>query len=475
VDNDLRSCSSYGKLRSRAIRAALGKTGWYRRISVLWSAFVRRVSVVGNSGSGKSTLARELAASLGVPHVELDSVFHQPGWEPLPEDEFQRLVTARAGEDGWVIDGNYSVVRPIVWARADTVVWLDLPKRTVMRQVAWRTLRRAVTQQELWNGNREPLINFLTWVPEKSIISWAWHNHAKYRTRYGTAAVDPANAHLTFIRLTSRADINHFLAKPSGALSGYQLGWFGDDIHQGAVSHDRDGEGVADRFGEHQPLQVLGGRYLLAAGGKQQVADAEARPVGRAAGHHRCDEQAGGAAAELRPPDRCHRRGHHRHAEVSAAYPAVAHQGRHDPPGRRVHRDGEPEPGPGDRGVDADDPRAGVGEGAARVTGVERRVRLDNVLDDAVLADWQGPAERAHHTCGDRASQSQGTADRDYKLAHPELVGLTEVGGRGRRSRHADDREVRQRVRAHDLERCRGAVGEDRSAAGRPADDVRIR
>ena len=99
------------------------------RVSVLRSAFVRRVSVVGNSGSGKSTLARELAASLGVAHIELDSVFHQPGWEPLPEDEFQRLVTARTSENGWVIDGNYSAVRPIVWARADTVVWLDLPKR----------------------------------------------------------------------------------------------------------------------------------------------------------------------------------------------------------------------------------------------------------------------------------------------------------------------------------------------------------
>jgi adenylate kinase family enzyme len=184
------------------------------RITVLWFAFVRRVSVVGNSGSGKSTLARELAASLGVPHLELDSVFHQPGWEPLAQDEFRRLVTARAGEDGWVIDGNYSAVRPIVWARADTVVWLDLPKRTVMRRVAWRTVRRAVTRQELWNGNREPLTNFLSWVPEESIISWAWHNHAKYRTRYGAAAADPANAHLTFIRLASRRDVTRFLADP---------------------------------------------------------------------------------------------------------------------------------------------------------------------------------------------------------------------------------------------------------------------
>jgi adenylate kinase family enzyme len=187
-----------------------------RRVSVLRSAFVRRVSVVGNSGSGKSTLARELAACLGVPHIELDSVFHQPGWEPLPEDEFERLVAARTNEDGWVVDGNYSAVRPVVWARADTVVWLDLPKRTVMRQVAWRTVRRAVTRQELWNGNREPLANFLSWVPEKSIISWAWHNHAKYRARYGAAAADPANAHLTFIRLTSRREIAGFLADPCG-------------------------------------------------------------------------------------------------------------------------------------------------------------------------------------------------------------------------------------------------------------------
>ena len=181
---------------------------------MLRSAFVRRVSVVGTSGSGKSTLAKQLAAALGVPHLELDSVFHQPGWESLPTDEFQRLVTERTSGDGWVTDGNYSAVRPIIWARADTVVWLDLPRRTVMRQVIWRTASRAVTRQELWNGNREPLANFLSWDPEKSVISWAWHKHAEYRARYGAALADPANAHLAFIRLTSRRDVARFVADP---------------------------------------------------------------------------------------------------------------------------------------------------------------------------------------------------------------------------------------------------------------------
>jgi len=179
---------------------------------VLRSAIVRRVSVVGTSGSGKSTLARELAGILGVPHLELDAVHHQPGWAPLPTDEFRRIVAARAAAGGWVIDGNYGRVRDLVWARADTVVWLDLPKRTVMRQVVWRTLRRVALRRELWNGNRERWRNFLTWNPEQSVISWAWHKHAPDHAKYAAAAASPASAHLRFIRLTSRRDVARFLA-----------------------------------------------------------------------------------------------------------------------------------------------------------------------------------------------------------------------------------------------------------------------
>jgi adenylate kinase family enzyme len=181
---------------------------------VLTCALVQRVSVVGTSGSGKSTLARKLAASLGVPHLELDAVHHQPGWVPLPPDEFRQAVAAKLAADGWVVDGNYSAVRPLVWARADTVVWLDLSKRTVMRQIIWRTFRRVTRHEELWNGNRERWRNFFSLNPEESVIAWAWNKHDEYRERYGKAAQDPANAHLNFIRLTSRKDTTRFLADP---------------------------------------------------------------------------------------------------------------------------------------------------------------------------------------------------------------------------------------------------------------------
>jgi adenylate kinase family enzyme len=216
VDNDLRSCRSSGTLLPAPPGAAGENLLVPERIAVLSSAVVRRVSVVGTSGSGKSTLARELAGILGVPHLELDSVHHQPGWVPLPPDEFRQAIAAKVAGDGWVVDGNYSSVRPLVWARADTVVWLDLPKHTVMRQIIWRTLRRVARREELWNGNRERWRNFFSLDPHQSVIAWAWHKHAEYQERYGAAANDPANAHLTFIRLTSRSNMVRFLTGARG-------------------------------------------------------------------------------------------------------------------------------------------------------------------------------------------------------------------------------------------------------------------
>jgi adenylate kinase family enzyme len=169
---------------------------------------VRRVSIVGNSGSGKTTLGRELGGRLGVPFLELDSVFHQPNWTPLERDEFRRQVQSFIDEhpDGWVLDGNYSAVRDLVWAHADTVVWLDLSRAAVMRRVVGRTLRRKITREELWNGNREPLSNFVSLRMEENIIIWSWKRHRVYRERYGAAATDPTWAHLDFIRVRDGDD-----------------------------------------------------------------------------------------------------------------------------------------------------------------------------------------------------------------------------------------------------------------------------
>ncbi|MGH3226837.1 MAG: hypothetical protein ACRDPY_50540 [Streptosporangiaceae bacterium] len=176
---------------------------------------MRRVSVVGTSGAGKSTFAAALAGVLRVPWLELDSVYHQADWTPLPAEEFRLRVAAVASGSSWVIDGSYSTVRDIVWARADTVVWLDLPKRTVMRRVIWRTLRRAAGRVELWNGNRERWRNFFTWDDQESVIAWAWHTHDSRRERYATELADPSAGHLRVVRLRGPRAVRRFLRDQS--------------------------------------------------------------------------------------------------------------------------------------------------------------------------------------------------------------------------------------------------------------------
>ncbi len=176
---------------------------------------MQRVSVVGNSGSGKTQLARRIAAALDVAYVELDAIHHLPGWQPIDPDEFLAQIEAIAAREQWVIDGNYrvAVVDGPVWERADTVVWLDLPRSRIMRQVIGRTLRRTIRREELWNGNREPLRNLSSWDPNKSIIRWSWTQHSKYLDRFTEAMSSPRFDHIDFVRLSSHDEAERLVQR----------------------------------------------------------------------------------------------------------------------------------------------------------------------------------------------------------------------------------------------------------------------
>ena len=175
---------------------------------------MRRISVVGSSGSGKSTFARELADRLDVPWIELDAVNHQPDWVPLPVEQFRAEARSLAEGETWVIDGNYYGigVQEIVWERADTVVWIDLPKATAMGQLIRRTLHRGITRQVLWNDNRERLRSLFNREPEDNVVLWAWTRFEQQRERYETAMADPRWTSIEFIRLGKRSQANVLLS-----------------------------------------------------------------------------------------------------------------------------------------------------------------------------------------------------------------------------------------------------------------------
>ena len=160
-----------------------------------------RILVIGSSGSGKTTLGRRLAAALDLKQVELDAVNWLPGWRGLHQDdpeEFRRRAAIETAGERWVCDGNYSVLRQVLWPRATHAIWLDYARPVIMRRVIWRSISRAVSGRELWNGNIE---DWRKWTHASHPIRWSWDNWARVRSRYEAAFADPANAHLRVHRL----------------------------------------------------------------------------------------------------------------------------------------------------------------------------------------------------------------------------------------------------------------------------------
>jgi adenylate kinase family enzyme len=169
-----------------------------------------RIVVQGASGSGKTTLAVALAARLTYPHLELDGLFHQPKWTPLELESFRSSVEAFTEQSQWVIDGNYSHVRDLVWSTADVIVFIDLPKSQVVSRVVRRTLRRLFRREELWNGNRESFRNVLSLDPSKNIVLWSWTTHARYHEQVPEEARAQAD-HAQIVVLRTKREVTEFL------------------------------------------------------------------------------------------------------------------------------------------------------------------------------------------------------------------------------------------------------------------------
>ncbi len=184
-------------------------------------------------------MAAALAVRLGVTHLELDSVIHQRDWRPLAPEAFRRRIDEFTALGGWVIDGNYRAVRDLIWGRADTVIWLDLPRHVVTRQIIGRSVRRVWRNEELWNGNRERWRNLLSLNPERSVIVWSVTRHRHYRRQYGDLFSDPATGDRRMVRLRSRRQIRDFLAE-----SGTAGGAARPDSSSGPAAPEDAGPGV---------------------------------------------------------------------------------------------------------------------------------------------------------------------------------------------------------------------------------------
>jgi adenylate kinase family enzyme len=168
---------------------------------------MRKVAVIGTASScGKTTVGRRLAERLGVPFVELDALHHGPGWTEATADELRARVEPILATDGWVIDGGYiGKIGTIVQDAAETVVWLDLPRRVWLPRLIRRTTVRVVRREELWNGNRESFRTAL--LGRDGLILFSLRQVRRRREEYPKRF-----ASRNLVRLRSQKEVDRWLA-----------------------------------------------------------------------------------------------------------------------------------------------------------------------------------------------------------------------------------------------------------------------
>ena len=168
----------------------------------------RRICIIGTSGTGKSTLARDIAGKIGAERIELDALFHGPNWKAVSDDVFAERVRGCMEAECWVVDGNY-VNRAQHLKRADLIIWLDYPFRIVLSRILRRTLKRLLTKEELWNGNRE---SWRMAFSRDSIILWVFQTYWKRRREFPVMLNSVQYRHIMHLRFRHPREVVVWLA-----------------------------------------------------------------------------------------------------------------------------------------------------------------------------------------------------------------------------------------------------------------------
>lgn len=172
---------------------------------------MQRVMIVGGSGSGKSTLARLLSQYTGLPVHHMDQIQWMPGWVSRSRSERIELSHAVERGDAWIFEGNFTSTFDNRAARADTLIWLDLPVGLRLWRVTWRLVRYYGQERpDMAVGCTEGL-HSETWP----FYRWIWDTRQTHRVRFKTLIA--GHPHLKVHHLTSRSDVTQFMQRMSGA------------------------------------------------------------------------------------------------------------------------------------------------------------------------------------------------------------------------------------------------------------------
>jgi adenylate kinase family enzyme len=99
----------------------------------------KRIAIIGVSASGKSVFSRELGERTNIPVTYVDALMWKPGWNYIGDETTVSKLIEISQKPEWIIEGYIEKeARPAVFENADSIVYLDYPRRVAV----WRYIKR---------------------------------------------------------------------------------------------------------------------------------------------------------------------------------------------------------------------------------------------------------------------------------------------------------------------------------------------
>ena len=173
----------------------------------------KRIVIIGSTSSGKSTLAELLAKRLELHFIDLDALHWEPNWAEAPLEVFRKRVETTIQTPGWVVAGNYHVVRDLIWPQAEAVIWLDYSLPRILWQLTCRTFTRWWNRELLWGTNYENLSTHFKLWSEESLYHWLFKTYWRRKREYPEILALPEHQHLKVIRFENPRETDEWLQK----------------------------------------------------------------------------------------------------------------------------------------------------------------------------------------------------------------------------------------------------------------------
>lgn len=164
--------------------------------------------IVGQPGSGKSTLARALGEITGLPVYHMDHIHYGPNWQPRDPAVKDWMTREVHRQPRWIFEGGHSRTYRERLARADLVIWLDLPIGLRLWRVIWRQIR--------YVGRARPDLppGCVERLDRQALAFFAWIWRTRQSGRRGIAAyLHPGREDQRLVHLRTRREVKAWLSR----------------------------------------------------------------------------------------------------------------------------------------------------------------------------------------------------------------------------------------------------------------------